>query len=154
MSPYILLALGYLLIFLEFYIPGAILGIIGGILAFASIIVFASEDYSLIAILSYIVGVLIGLALLIKFAFYRIKSAKPEYSIYSDASQHGFKASTTNPELIGKTGVVLSDLKPGGYILIDGDQYQAVSESGYIVKGLKVIVLSGQEDILIVKQKG
>jgi membrane-bound ClpP family serine protease len=153
MNPYILLVFGYILIFLEFYIPGAILGIIGGILTLVSIVLFISEGFSALSIIGYIVGVLIGLALICKFALTRIRHAKPEYSIYSGASQEGFRASKTDHSLIGKTGVVLSDLKPGGYILIEGNQYQAISESGYIVKGLHVIVVSGQEESLIVKLK-
>ncbi len=152
MSPYILLVFGFILIFIEFYIPGAIMGILGGILTFASILVFISEHDSAIAIILYILGVIAGLALLFKFAIWKIRNAKPEYSIYSDSSQHGYKASKYDHEAIGKTAIVLSDLKPGGYILIDGNQVQAISESGYIVKGSHVIVVGGQEESLIVKQ--
>jgi membrane-bound serine protease (ClpP class) len=152
MNPYILLILGFLLIFIEFYIPGAIMGTLGGILTFASIIMFVSENDSWIAIISYIAAVMIGLGLLFKFALWRIRTAKPGSSIYSGSSQDGYKASRFDHTAIGKTGVVLSDLKPGGYILIDNKQLQAISESGYIVKGSKVVVISGQEESLIVKQ--
>ena len=152
MSPYILLILGFLLIFVEFYIPGAIMGTLGGILTFASILVFISENDSWIAIIAYITAVFIALGFLFKFALWRIKTAKPDRSIYSGASQDGYKASKFDHTAIGKKGVVLSDLKPGGYILIEGKQLQAISESGYIVKGSTVLVISGQEESLIVKQ--
>ncbi len=152
MSPYILLFLGFLLIFVEFYIPGAIMGTLGGILTMLSILVFISENDSWIAIIAYITAVLIALGFLFKFALWRIKTAKPGYSIYSGASQDGYRASKFDHTAIGKIGVVLSDLKPGGYILIEGKQLQAISESGYIVKGSNVLVISGQEESLIVKQ--
>lgn len=151
MSPYILLLIGFIFIFVEFYIPGAIMGILGGILLFASIVVFASEHESALAIFLYVLGIFIGLGAVIRFAMWKIRRAKPEYSIYSDSTQHGYKASRYDHKVIGKTGTVLSDLKPGGYILIEGKQYQAISESGYIVKGSHVIVLGGQEESLIVK---
>lgn len=153
MDPYILLILGFLLIFIEFYIPGAVMGILGGILTFISILVFISENDSPVAIIVYILAVIAGLGVLFKFALWRIKHAKPEYSIYSGSSQDGFKASHFDHTAIGKTAFVLSDLKPGGYILLEGKQLQAISESGYIVKGSRVLIIGGQEESLIVKQK-
>ncbi|HRD55661.1 MAG TPA: NfeD family protein [Parachlamydiaceae bacterium] len=152
MNPYILLILGYLLIFIEFYIPGAIMGVLGGVSIFISILLFISQNDSFLFIFAYILAVLLGLGLLFKFALWRIKHAKPEYSIYSDANQHGYKASKFDTHLIGKTATVLSDLKPGGYISIEGEQCQAISESGYIAKGESVLIVGGQEESLIVRK--
>ncbi len=151
MTPYILLALGLLLILIEFYVPGAIMGVSGGILIAISIYQFAMQSESMVAVFFYLIAVAISVGLLIKFALWRIKTAKPDRSIYSNADQRGFVASTYDHTAIGKTGIVLSDLKPGGYILIDNTQHQAISQTGYITKGFKVIVLGGQEESLIVK---
>jgi len=46
MMPYILLILGLLLIFIEFYLPGAVMGITGGLMVFASMILFAMQSES------------------------------------------------------------------------------------------------------------
>jgi membrane protein implicated in regulation of membrane protease activity len=92
MAPWILLILGFLLILIEFYLPGAIMGISGGVLVFVSIILFGMQTKSLLAIIAYVVGVGIGLILLIKFALWKIRTAKPERSIYSDNAQNGFVA--------------------------------------------------------------
>lgn len=151
-SPYLLLAIGYLLIFLEFYLPGAILGITGGFFALASIVVFVNDGYSLIPTLIYIVGVLLGVAVVIKFAMWKIRSAKPKYSIYSDDAQNGYVASSFDKSCIGKKGVVVTDLKPGGHILVDGQRNQAISLEGYLPKGTEVDVVSGQEESLMVKR--
>jgi membrane-bound ClpP family serine protease len=151
MIPFILLALGLILILIEFYVPGAIMGTLGGILILSSIILFASESSSPIAIALFIIGTAISVGLLIRFALWRIVHAKPGYSIYSDNDQEGYQASSYDPTVIGKTGIVLSDLKPGGYIVVEGKQHQAISISGYISKGTEVIAVSGQEESLIVK---
>jgi len=151
MIPFIYLGLGLLLVLFEFYLPGAILGVIGGCLIFASLIIFASETSSIIAIIAYVLGTFIALALLIRFALKRIVNSRSVFSIYSREDQEGFKASSYDAAAIGKRGIVLSDLKPGGYILINGVQHQALSISGYIPKGHEVLVLSGQEESLIVK---
>jgi len=139
------------MIFIEFFVPGAIMGTLGGLFVLASLIFFAMESDSLLATLVYFLVVCISLGLLFKFALWRIRRASPSFSIYSDASQKGFQASTFDEAAIGKVGTVLSDLKPGGYITIDGQQHQAISQSGYITKGSQVEVIGGQEESLIVK---
>ena len=151
MNPFFLLIIGLILIFLEFYLPGAILGIIGGILVLASLIFFAIQSSSPIYLALYVILTGVSLVLLVKFALWRIPRNKSSFSIYSNKDQEGYTASQFDHSAIGKKGVVLSDLKPGGYILVEGIQHQALSQSGYIVKGSEVLVIDGQEESLIVK---
>ncbi len=127
------------------------MGITGGLMVFASVILFAMQSQSPWAIAAFVVGIGVGLVLLVKFAIWRIRTAKPSRSIYSDDSQNGFQASHFDASAIGKTGKVLTDLKPGGYILVDGKEQQALSQSGYITKGNSVDIIGGQEESLIVK---
>lgn len=151
MTPFIVLAIGLLLIFIEFYLPGAVMGISGGILVATSIFMFAMQADAAWALLLYIAAVAVLLFYLVKFALWKIRTTNAEYSIYSDDSQDGFVASSYDKSAVGKEGVVLSDLKPGGYVLIDNIQHQAISEGTYIVKGSPVVVIGGQEESLIVK---
>ncbi len=44
-------------------------------------------------------------------------------------------------EIVGKTGVASTVLRPSGRILIDNKTYDAVSEDGFIEKGTPVIVI-------------
>lgn len=148
--PYVLWALGLLLIFLEFYLPGAVLGILGGIFILAAIYQFVAEGAGPLATVAFLLGVASSVSILIKFTLWRIRTAKPDYSIYSNADQKGYIASHYDKSAIGKTGHVSSDLKPGGYIMIEGKQHQALSQSGYVVKGTEVLVIGGQEESLIV----
>jgi membrane-bound ClpP family serine protease len=150
-NPYLLWLLGLLLIYFEFYIPGAIVGVTGGVLVFTSLILFAMQSTSALAIVFYTTGVISSVVLLIRFALWRIRHANPDSSIYSNKDQEGFIASSFDRSAIGKIGVVLSDLKPGGFILIEGQQHQALSQSGYIERGREVLVVGGQEESLIVK---
>lgn len=147
MSPYLILLLGLLMIFLEFYLPGAIMGTIGAILIFVSMLLFIQQATSILSIALYILGIIAAVALVIKFALWKI----PRSSFYSKDDQEGYVASSFDKNAIGKEAVVISDLKPGGYILVDGDQHQALSQSGYIEKGSRVIVLDGEGESLIVK---
>ena len=148
MNPFILLGLGLFLIFLEFYLPGAIMGLCGTLLVMVSIFLFASTTDSPILTLLYVIASGVCIGLLIKFAIWRITHTKPEYSIYSNSNQTDYVASSYDKEAIGEKGIVLSDLKPGGYILVNGKQHQAISLSGYIVKGTEIKVLSGDGESL------
>ena len=151
MTPFILLFFGFLLILAEFYLPGAVLGILGGILVFASIVFFAMQVSFIAWVILYIIGVAGALVFLVKFAIWKIRTAKPGNSIYLSSDQKGYQASSFDKTAVGKTGIVVTDLKPGGHVLIDGKRLQAISQSGYITKGTEVIVLAGQEESLIVK---
>lgn len=149
--PFVLWAIGLLLILIEFYIPGAIMGTAGGILIFISILLFAYQSESPFWVAIYVIAAIVSVAFIIKFALVKIRTAKPSRSIYSNHDQTGYVASKFDHSAIGKKGIVLSDLKPGGYILIEGKQHQAISQSGYLIKGTDVLVIGGQEESLIVK---
>lgn len=150
MTALILLFLGLLFIFLEFYIPGAILGTIGGILLVVSIIYVSTQNTLLVAFI-YSLFVIILVILLITFTLRRIPKSKGKYSIYLNKDQEGYKATELDISVIGKTGKVISDLKPAGYVVVEGKKYQAISQTGYIPQGSEVVVIGGEEDNLIVK---
>jgi membrane-bound ClpP family serine protease len=151
MLPFIFLLIGLLLIFLEFYLPGAIMATLGGIFFVASILLFAGQNHSAVEIFLFTIGSFVALFFLIRMTLQRIPKTKAEYSIYSHKDQEGYQASQYDKSALGKEGVVLSDLKPGGYILIAGTKHQAISQSGYISQGTHVLVIGGQEESLIVK---
>jgi membrane-bound serine protease (ClpP class) len=151
MLPFYLAAIGYLLIFLEFFLPGAILGTLGGISLVVSIYYFAIIYPFPLWIVLYVLGIILLLPLVFKFALWKIRTAKPDYSIYSGYDQEGYVASTYDKTAIGKVGTVLTDLKPGGHILIEGKKHAAISMSGYVPKGEEIIVVSGDGESLNVK---
>ncbi len=151
MMPFVMLFIGLLLIFLEFCLPGAVMGIAGIIMVVASMIAFASVAESGFAVVAYIIGVGIAIALIIRFAIRRIRSTASENTMYLEKDQTGFVASSFDTSLIGKEGIVTADLKPAGHIMVAGQQYQATTESGYLVRGTPVVVLGGMGAHLNVK---
>lgn len=56
-------------------------------------------------------------------------------------------------QYVGNTGIALTDLKPAGFIEIDGKRLDAESEGGYIEKGDEVEVLKVRSINLIVRKK-
>lgn len=151
MTPFLFWFFGLLFVLLEFYLPGAILGTIGAIFLISSIVLFAMQSSSPIFIILFTVGVIVSVILLIKQTLKHIVQAKPDYSIYSTKDQEGYVASSFDGQAIGKKGIVVADLKPGGYILIEGKKLAAISQSGYLPKGAKVLVIGGDADNLFVR---
>ncbi len=152
-NPYLLLFLGLTMIFIEFFVPGGVLGAAGGVVLLLSIIAFWSAGYSPLATLVYFFVVITLLITLIRFALWRINRTGSKNSILLRDDQSGYVASTYDLEMVGKEGVCGTDLKPAGKILIEGVEYQAVSEMGYIKKGTEILVLRGEGAHLIVKEK-
>lgn len=153
MNAYIFLAIGLILVYLEFFMPGAVLGTIGGIFILSSYFSLINSGSGPIELILFFVGSLVLLTLVIKFALYRIEKNKGGSGIYLSGDQEGYVASTFDKHAIGKEGIVLTDLKPGGFIVVDGKSQPALSLSGYIEKGQTVQIVSGDGESLIVKRK-
>ncbi len=150
MIAYLLVLIGLFLILLEFYLPGAVLGILGGVSVVTGVVLFASSSNSILAALLFTLASIAAIVATVRFALWRIPRTK---SIYSNSAQNGYYASSFDKTAIGKQGVVVSDLKPGGHIVIEGKAHQAISVSGYLTKGSSVEVIGGEGESLLVKQR-
>lgn len=149
----LILLAGLLLIYFEFYLPGGIMGLTGGVLLFSNIIYVATKSDSMIHLFAIIAATIAGLIIIVKLALNRIKKAKPGDSIYHDDDQEGYCASAYDKDIIGKEGVAMSNLSPSGYVVIEDKKIQALSQVGFIKKGEKIIAIGGQGSHVIIKKK-
>ena len=153
MMPYLFLLAGLALIYIEFYLPGMIMGISGAFLLIVSVVLFAGQTDSVAILALYLLGMITAVGLLIHTTLRRIKKNASKQTIYLDSDQEGYVASTFASEAIGKTGVALTDLKPSGHALIEGKRLQVLSQAGYITAGTEIQVIRGQGAHLVVKPK-
>lgn len=142
---------GLSLIFLEFFLPGAIMAIGGSVLLLTSLYVFYKVAPDPLLFIGYLGLLVLLVFLVIRLALWRVKSTAKKGTIYLMSDQEGYQASIYPKEMVGKKGVAASDLKPSGHIFIEEAAYQALSKSGYIDKGTPVEILGGQGSHLIVK---
>ena len=148
----ILALAGLVLVFCEFFLPGGIMGIFGALLLVASVIVLSKTGVGPFFLLIYVLVIATLLTFCIKFALKRVKRTGKKGTMFLESDQEGFTASSFNKDLIGKKGVVSSDLKPSGHITIEEDQYQALSRGGYIERGTKIEIIGGRGAYLICKR--
>lgn len=146
----VLLLIGLALLFFEFFLPGILLGIAGGIVLIASAF-YSFHELGGWGCGMFITGMLLMTALTCKFALYRLGKNKENNHFYLNQDQEGYHASTFNQQLIGKRGVCLSDLKPSGHIQIDQEMHQAISQTGYIDKDSPIEVIGGRGGYFLVK---
>jgi len=143
---------GIVLIFLEFFLPGAVLAVLGTLTLLISMgMCFA--QYSALYGIIYLLAILLAVLVTCKVALWRIKGSRTNGNFYHGEDQEGYLASSFDQTLIGKDGVVSTELKPAGHILIDGKLYQALSETGFISKGTPVQIMGGKGSHLIVRQR-
>lgn len=155
MLPIIVLGLaGLLFIFLEFFLPGIVMALIGALLLLASSFLFylySSGDLSLTFL--YLIVLAAGTWLTIRLAITAVKATGKKGTVLLASDQEGFQASLFPKECIGKIGIAATDLKPSGHILVGEIALQALSNEGYIEKGTPIQILGGQGSHLIVKIK-
>ena len=148
----LLFILGLILLLAEiFIIPGfGIAGISGIVMIFASIFLslLGSDPFldmhtvsiAIIQLSGSLLFALVGMFFLIK---YLPKSTAFNKLVLSDSekAEHGFVSHISEKDLIGKTGIAFTTLRPGGTAEIDGRRIDVVADSEYIDKDVKIRVL-------------
>ena len=151
MIPFLLLAVGVLLIFLEFYTPGGVLAVVGVLFLLSALTSFLGTSPTVVGIVSFVGLMVASLAFVIWFALRRIRKSSSQNTFYLGQDQEGFISTEFDKNLIGKQGITLSDLGPSGFVLIEGKRYQASCRNSYLDKGTPVTVIGGEGGCLIVK---
>lgn len=146
-----LLVIGIILVVLEFFVPGGILGIIGASAIVVSLFL-AGYDLSHMAI-SILVALILGIVTFI--ILYR--SVDREKGLFKKiilqdrtTTDEGYISATTRFDLIGQIGRSVTPLRPAGTIIVNNERIDAVSEGNYInndveveiihVEGMRVVV--------------
>jgi len=142
---WMLLASSVVLVAAEFFIPGGILGIIG-VLAmncamFLGVSAFGTQG-GMISALGIVLG---GMVLLFFWIKYCPHSFIGKWFTLQESGKDFKSFDETRNELMGKTGVARTDLRPAGVAVIDDKKIDVVSEAGFIEKGstVKVIQVAG-----------
>jgi membrane-bound serine protease (ClpP class) len=134
-----------------FIIPGfGIAGISGIVLIFASIFLsllgskpFIDMETVSVAIIQLSGAMLFAIAGMFFLVKYLPKSTAFNRLVLSESEKadKGFVSYPTEKDLVGKTGIAFTTLRPGGTAEIDGRRIDVVAESEFITQGSKIKVL-------------
>ena len=135
---------GILLLCMEVFLPGAVLGVIGAIcLVVAVIITYTRFGINMgnMALLTLMIGSVVALFLWIKF-FPRTRTGKIMITSRDLADS---KSADSLQELMGKTGRAITPLRPAGTAQIGETRIDVVAETGLIdpENQIKVVHVAG-----------
>lgn len=147
----LLFLIGVLLLAGEVFVPGAILGIIGGICMLIGCILsfsqFGSGGGTLVTIGA---GALLGLTLYLELVWLPKTRFGRKLIVQSTVGATSQPPLADKAAIVGKTAESITPLVPSGYVLVEGRRYEAFSQSGHVSKGVQLQVVGLDNFRLIV----
>jgi membrane-bound serine protease (ClpP class) len=141
----LLFVIGFVLIIMELFLPGGIIGILGVIAMLTGLILAGgSLKGILIAIAIAIVVTIIGSYFFIRSFGYN-GPLKRLVLFDSTSSEKGYLSHNERVDLNGRIGITYTPLRPSGSVKIDDEYFDVVSEGSFIGKGekVKIVKVSG-----------
>lgn len=147
-----LTVIGLLLIAVDFYLPGFVLGSIGIVLMLVAVwLCFTNYGLSWAAAL-FIVEAVLGAGtgyVIIKTV---PQTAAGKRMILSHEQTGQRSADEPSSDLVGKHGVAQSLLRPSGMAMLDGKRLDVVAESGMIEGGSQIKVVAVEGTRIVVRK--
>lgn len=148
-----LFAVGIMLIFLEFFLPGAISGTLGLAALIASL--FLAGENPLNIGISIFIAISISIAVL----FFMIKVLRKKLVLFNRMilfdtakKEDGYVSNVNRTDLLGKEGIALTVLRPSGTAVFNNERIDVVSEGDFIDQNAKITVVK-VEGVRIVVRK-
>lgn len=149
----IIFVIGLIMLLLEFFVPGGIVGIIGGALIIISLLFAgASVTHMAYSIIIAMFIAVIGMVILMKFFGKKLHVFNKLVLRDATTTEEGYVSNTNRVELIGRVGDAITPLRPAGVIIIDNERIDAVSEGSYIDKGKQVEVIKVEGSRIVVRE--
>ncbi len=145
--------MGVTLLALEIFIPSfGVIGIIGLILSGYSVMdSFSDSRMGILVLVLTALAIILTVTIYVKLGFDRSLFDRMILS-KTNSSTRGYNSKTNYDNLVGKSGLSKSILRPTGRIEIDGNIYDAKSESDFISKDRNILVTRIKNGNIIVKE--
>jgi membrane-bound serine protease (ClpP class) len=148
------IVVGYTLLFVELFMPGGILGLLGGMLILAGVI-GAGYTYGMGVGLPLGFGCAVGgiIIFLLWLRYFPSSRMGRQFSLAKEISKEdGYTAQDlSQTALVGKTGVALTDLRPSGAVQVAERRLDVVSEGAFVVKDAPVVVVAVDSNRIVVR---
>lgn len=144
---------GLILLVIEGLVPGFGLPGISGIILVITGTILAMDNFTN-AILSVSISIIITTIVTVILMKLGFRSRLLDEIILK--TNHNVEKSTINlgkEELLGKEGIAISELRPTGFIEIDGERYDALTEGGFLPKGTPVKIVKVEGIKIFVRRK-
>lgn len=140
------------LAFFELLLPGGILGTLAAVSLLVAIW-FGFDSYGFFGGVMVFFGTLVALVIF-SFVEFKLMVKTPygkKFLLNTVIEGHSNQVQAKDM-IVGKTGLALTRLNPSGKVLIDGKNYEAHSQDGYIENGERIVVVTQDTFKLIIKK--
>ncbi|ASJ53039.1 serine protease [Brevibacillus formosus] len=147
-----LFVIGILLMLLEIFLPGGIVGAIGFISIVTGLVMAAYDTQQGLASL----GVAALITAIVTFLLVKKYGVKGLFNKFvlgdTQSNEEGYIAPRDQRELEGKSGIALTPLRPAGVVKVEGRRVDAVSVGGYIEAGTAITVVQVEGTRIVVAE--
>lgn len=142
-----LLSVGYILLLLEIFVPGGVLGILGGlVVVWGCYLAFGLG--TLWGLASLGLSILVTIIMVVSF----LRSRAARRLVLADEEPKTWKAQNLRlPDLVGKEGRTLSPLRPAGLAEFGDDRVDVVADSEFLDAGVAVRVIEVEGNRVVVE---
>ncbi len=150
-----LFALALILFFLEIFVPGGVLAILGVVMLIAAC-AYGYIDYggTTAMVIFCISGTLALIMFFVEIWLIQHKRFGKFIRLDKTISGSSLEPQAKAEEIVGKKGEALTKMAPTGMILVDGKKYEAFSQSGLLEEATPVEVVRVDNFRIIVKSTG
>ncbi len=136
-----LFLVGALLLALEAFVPGVVIGILGGIAILGGVVVAFGTYGAGGGMIALVAGlILIGVTLYLEFVVLPKTRFAKALSMTASVTGTSQQPIASLDEVLNQSGEAATPLSPSGYVVLKGRRYEAFSQSGYLPKGATVRV--------------
>ncbi|SOC20837.1 membrane-bound serine protease (ClpP class) [Ureibacillus xyleni] len=149
----LIFAIGFVLLIAELFVPGGIVGIIGGALMIISLL-FAGESvvHMAYSILIALIISVIGMVVLMKFFGKNLHVFNKLILRDATTTEEGYVSNVNRIDLLGKIGHTITPLRPAGTVLIENERIDVVSEGSYVDSNKKVEIIQVEGSRIVVRE--
>lgn len=149
----VLFVVGIVLIILEFFVPGGIIGVLG-FLAITGSLFLATDNivHMGVSILTSIGIAVLTTIIMAKVLGKRMKIFRKIVLRDSTSTESGYVSNKNRTELIGLEGITLTPLRPAGTVLIEDERIDVVSEGSFVQKDKKVKIIKVEGSRIVVRE--
>ncbi|MGG1573579.1 NfeD family protein [Fictibacillus sp. NRS-1165] len=147
-----LFILGIILLLLEVFVPGGIVGILGLAAVIASLVMAAGSITTIVTSMGIALLVtILGAFLFLKFFGY--KGPLRKLVLFdSTSTEKGYISSKQRQDLTGRIAESITPLRPSGTAELDGEYLDVVTEGSFIQKGKPVRIVKVQGSRIVVRE--
>ncbi|MDM5293856.1 nodulation protein NfeD [Peribacillus simplex] len=145
--------IGVILVLVEFFIPGGIIGLLG-FTAIVGSLFLASGDpvHMTISLLIAVTVSILVFILLVKVFGKQMKFFRKMILTDATKTEQGYVSNPNRVDLLGVEGKALTDLRPSGTALIKDERVDVVTEGSFISKGSSIMIVKVEGSRVVVRE--